>query len=285
MANENELQVVVKQEPGSISWNFDELKEQLREITQSYENLIYTDDSITAAKADVANLRKLKTAVEDKRKDARRICLEPYEAIEAQAKELTALIDKPISAISKQVREYENKQKAERKEVIVAFMNETFSDLPEVIAKRLAEKCYDPKWENKTAQKKVWTDAINDAHKQAKKDLAILNNSDEDFREMALRVYEQNLVLEDALRKISELQQQREMLRINEAKKVQNTTETTTKENTKEDTKETTKEATEPIENIPEELKEVTLKIWVNKLQYARIIGYIQHTGAIFKEL
>lgn len=277
----NELEVIVTQEPGSISWNFEELKKQLGEITKSYENLIYSDDSITTAKADVANLRKLKTAVEDKRKDARRICLEPYEAIEAQAKELTALIDKPISAISKQVKEYESKQKKEKKSTIVAFMNETFSDLPEVIAKRLIEKCYDPKWENKTAQKKVWTDAINDAHKQTKKDLKILNNSDEDFREMALRVYEQNLVLEDALRKISELQQQREMLRINEAKKVQNTTEPTAKESTKE----ATKEATDPIENVPEGLKEVSLKIWANKLQYARIIGYIQHTGAIFKEL
>lgn len=92
----NELQVVVKQEVGKINWNFEELKTALATEMKKYTGIVFDDDSIADAKKTVAYLRKLKESVEDRRKDVKKKCLEPYNEMEKQAKELTQLIDEPM---------------------------------------------------------------------------------------------------------------------------------------------------------------------------------------------
>ena len=87
----NELQVVVKQEVGKINWNFEELKTALATEMKKYTGIVFDDDSIADAKKTVAYLRKLKESVEDRRKDVKKKCLEPYNEMEKQAKELTQL--------------------------------------------------------------------------------------------------------------------------------------------------------------------------------------------------
>lgn len=209
----NELEVIVNQTPAVIDWNFEQIKTQLAEIMSTYEGLTYTEDSLKTAKADVADLRKLRNEVEDRRKAIKESCMEPYKIIEAQAKELTSLIDKPIEEISKQIKAYEDEQKAEKKKEIIAFMEETFKDLPEEIAKRLIEKSYTPQWENKSTTKKTWQEAIKASLELTLEDLDKLNEVDEDFKESAIEQYKKDLTLGNALMKVNELQQQREMLR------------------------------------------------------------------------
>lgn len=51
----------------AIDWNFEELKEEITKKSSDYLNLVYSDDQIKDAKQDRANLRKLVTALEDKR--------------------------------------------------------------------------------------------------------------------------------------------------------------------------------------------------------------------------
>ena len=111
----NELQVVVKQEVGKINWNFEELKTALATEMKKYTGIVFDDDSIADAKKTVAYLRKLKESVEDRRKDVKKKCLEPYNEMEKQAKELTQLIDEPINTIAKQVKDYEEEQKKKKK--------------------------------------------------------------------------------------------------------------------------------------------------------------------------
>ena len=67
----NEISVVVNQEPGKISWNFAEIKKRLEEELAVYQNTAYTDDTIKTAKGDVADLRKLAKAIEDRRKEVK----------------------------------------------------------------------------------------------------------------------------------------------------------------------------------------------------------------------
>lgn len=208
----NELQVVVKQEVGKINWNFEELKTALAAEMQKYVGIVYDDNSIADAKKTVAYLRKLKESVEDRRKDVKKKCLEPYETMEKQAKELTQLIDEPINTIAKQVKDYEEEQKKKRKEEILAYMKEAFTELPETVASKLKFKIYDSKWENKSTTKKTWQDAVNTALENTKGDLNILDGIEEDFRENAKKVYEKNLVLSEALSKVQELRRQKEMI-------------------------------------------------------------------------
>lgn len=209
----NELQVIVQQEPGAVKWNFEQLKDSLAEMMSSYEAMVYTEESITVARQDLAGLRKLKGAVEDKRKEIRRKCLEPYTVIEEQAKQLTTLIDKPITAIDGQVKAYEEARKKEKRDAILAYMTEAFKDLPPTIAKRLQCKVYTASWENASTPKKTWMEAITAAHDQTANELEVIAGVDADFRDMAMEVYERGLVLADALQKVNELQRQREIIR------------------------------------------------------------------------
>lgn len=171
----NELQVVVKQEVGKINWNFEELKTALATEMKKYTGIVFDDDSIADAKKTVAYLRKLKESVEDRRKDVKKKCLEPYNEMEKQAKELTQLIDEPINTIAKQVKDYEEEQKKKKKEEILAYMAEVFAELPETVASKLKSKIYDSKWENKSTTKKTWQDAVNTAFENTKGDLNILD--------------------------------------------------------------------------------------------------------------
>lgn len=217
----NELQVIVKQEPGTISWNFQQLKESLAGMMSSYENMVYTDESIAVARQDLAGLRKLKNSVEDRRKEIRRKCLEPYEDIEKQAKELTKLIDKPIDKIDGQVKAYEEARKKEKRDSIIQYMTEAFKDLPPVISKRLQCKVYSQSWENISTPKKAWVDAIKAAHDQTVNDLNIISGVDDDFMDMAMEAYSSGLILSDALQKVNELQKQREIIRQREQERME----------------------------------------------------------------
>lgn len=209
----NELQVVVNQEVGAIHWNFEELKTALAAEMKKYEGIVYDDDSIADAKRDIAYLRKLRTSVEDRRKEVKEKCLEPYKKeMDPQAKELVAIIDKPILELGGQVKAYEEEQKRQKKKEILNYMDEKFAELPEAIASKLKIKIYDSKWENKTTGKKIWQSVVDTAVANTKGDLSILDGVEEDFLEEAKKVYGVNLVLSEALCKVQELRRQKEMI-------------------------------------------------------------------------
>lgn len=125
--------------------NLEALKAELAPKLEQYSSLVVTEDSIKAAKADKANLNKLRTAIEDQRKAAKKQYLEPYTILEAQCKEVVALIDAPIGAIDKQLKAFDEKEKAEKYNELEAFFStvqrETFIELQDVL---------NPKWANKT---------------------------------------------------------------------------------------------------------------------------------------
>ena len=64
----NELTLNVKQNPGVIELNFDEIEKALDAKLAEYKGAVFTEESKSIAKSEVANLRKLKKDFEDARK-------------------------------------------------------------------------------------------------------------------------------------------------------------------------------------------------------------------------
>lgn len=299
----DELVVKVTQEPGTVTWNFDQLKTSLSEIMQTYETIAYTDETIQEAKKDVASLRKLRDAVDSKRLEIRRKCLEPYNVIEAQAKELTKLIDRPISAINGQIKEYEDARRAEKKKEIMTFMKESFSDLPEAISGKLIFKAYNPSWENVSTSKKVWAGAIGAAHDQTASDLKIINGiQEEEFREVAMKAYENNLILSDALNGVQAYREQREAIlkreqarreaeekrREQERLAAEAAEQKPAPENQTAAAPETDQNAMKPQTEQPKQdsgIMEKVICIRGDRKQLARIFGYIKYVGAEYEEV
>ena len=125
--------------------NIVQLKEELTPKLEYYNNLVVTEDGIKAAKTDKSNLNKLRKAIEERRIEAKKQVLSLYEPLEAQCKELVALIDAPIKAIDQQVKVFEGKDKDEKYAALEAF----FNGLPHEVFVMIND-VLNPKWANKT---------------------------------------------------------------------------------------------------------------------------------------
>ena len=98
-----------------IDFNYEELKQSIKASLEKYDNLLYTDDQMKAAKTDRANLNNFIKALDAKRKEVKEKCLAPYAEFEAKIKELQALVEEPVLRIDNQIKTYENGKKAEKK--------------------------------------------------------------------------------------------------------------------------------------------------------------------------
>ena len=61
----SEFSVQIKQ-PVIISGNFEEMQQELSNMMQAYAGLEVTEANLPERKKDIATLRKIKTAIEDK---------------------------------------------------------------------------------------------------------------------------------------------------------------------------------------------------------------------------
>lgn len=131
-----------------VSWNFPELKRWLEDGLAAYKGRIYDESMIREAKKDAANLRKLAAAIDSKRKDIKARYLAPYAAFEAQAKELTGMIDTQVAEIAAQINAFDEARKAEKLEHIKLLYKEIMGDLAELVS---YEKIHNKRWLNATA--------------------------------------------------------------------------------------------------------------------------------------
>lgn len=215
----NEICVVVNQEPGKVTWNFEEIKKRLQEELKIYQNTAYTDDTIKTAKGDVADLRKLAAAIEDRRKEVKEKCLEPYALIEAQAKELVALIDDPINAINEQVKDYEKRRKEKVRADILTYYQQNSSGIPEQIKEKVYQSIYDTRWENATATKKSWKEGIDKGIADVAGAIDTIKSFKSEFENDMLVLYYETLNLQAAIRKMNELNVQKERILEQERKR------------------------------------------------------------------
>lgn len=169
-----ELSIITRQEAGIASIdNFEELKSALQKELAVYSSMVYTADNIKAAKKDKAALNKLKKAIEDRRKEIKRVIMEPYTIVEAQAKELVALIDEPLALIGAFIAQEEEQEKAARRAEIEAYYRKAaapLGDLAETVFQSPA--FFEKKWEAKSTSVKVWQDAITEKVSAAVRDIS-----------------------------------------------------------------------------------------------------------------
>lgn len=162
--------------PAEIGFNFDELEAELTERLNHYNNLVVTEDAIKDAKTDLANLRKLRDAIETRRKEVKRQCMAPYNAFEARVKKLTAMIDAPVAAINGQVKAFEEQEKENKRREIEAVYEEL---VPEAYKEIIPlARILDPKWLNKSTTMKSIQEEIATRMQRVKVDMTLLDMVD-----------------------------------------------------------------------------------------------------------
>lgn len=175
----NDMELITRQEPGLVEfYNFEDLKMVLEAELVRYQNIAYSEDDLKEAKADQKKLKDLRKAIDDKRKEIKKIYMQPYEVVEAQTKELIALIDAPLKAIGTYLDSAKEAEKEQKRQEIRTFYDRESAPLGE-LAEALFESpsFWNPKWDLKSTKAKMWQDEIRAKIAQAAADLSSLQSA------------------------------------------------------------------------------------------------------------
>lgn len=173
-----DLQLIIAEQevtiPKAIE-NLEQLKKDLAPLLEKYSNLIVSEDGIKEAKEDKAKLNKLRTAIEDRRKDAKKQILSYYTPLENECKSVVAMIDEPIANIDKQIKAFEEKYKSEKLATLKTAFYKT--NHPEWLE---FNRICPEKWENKTAKTDKLIEEITNTVDRINADITAIK---EDFGE------------------------------------------------------------------------------------------------------
>lgn len=159
--------------PAPITFNYEELRTELLSKVSVYETMVYTEDQIKVAKADRAALNRLKKALNDERIRQEKEYMQPFNTFKAQVGELVKIIDKSVSVVDKQVKEFEEQQRAEKLKAIEEYWHSVLADnkVPETVS---FKQILDDKWLNASVSMKSIQEAIDARMEQMAKDLAVI---------------------------------------------------------------------------------------------------------------
>lgn len=202
------IQTVITMENAKIFCNFEQVEAAINEILSEYKGAVFTEDSKTYAKKIIAGLRAQKKAFQDNLREEKKKYMLPWEEFEARARHLIEMYDEPIDFINGQVKAFEEKRIAEKKELIRMIYGEVF---PEELACHFPlERIYDSRWENATVREKEIRREISAACEKIQNDTEIINNSHSEAREKALSMYRKNMDLAEALHIINAYESQKQ---------------------------------------------------------------------------
>lgn len=205
--------------PAEIVFNFEELEAELTERLHYYNTLVVTEDTIKEAKDDLAKLRKLLEAIESRRKEVKQKCMVPYNAFDAKVKKLTALIDKPIDTINRQVKTFDEQEKQKKYEKITAKYDELVpDDIKEIIP---LQRILDQSWLNKTTSMKKITEAIETRVSRTNVDLALIEGANPKYMAAVRSKYIETLDVVTAMNYQDELVAAEERFRQQEEARAQ----------------------------------------------------------------
>ena len=175
----NDMELITRQEPGLVEfYNFEDLKTILEAELVRYQNIAYSEDDLKEAMADQKKLKDLRKAIDDKRKEIKKIYMQPYEVVEAQTKELIALIDAPLKAIGTYLDSAKEAEKEQKRQEIRAFYDREATPLGELADALFASPSFwNPKWDLKSTKAKMWQDEIRAKIAQAAADLSSLQSA------------------------------------------------------------------------------------------------------------
>ena len=197
-----ELKIFSPQENGfvpEIKWNNEELKAAIADKMKEYKGLVFTEETISEGKKDRANLNKLRGAIDDERKRAKKLCMEPCNRFEKEVKEVLALVDEQISAIDIQIKEVEQiKREEKRKAVQELFESIGFQKFVTL------EMIWDEKWLNASVALSKVENQMKETMYRIGEEVGTISRLPE-FSFEAMEVYKKTLDLTQAIKKGQEL--------------------------------------------------------------------------------
>jgi len=207
---EFELKTNLEQGLQVIDFNYEALKAGLVEKIEKYKGLVVQPNDIPIAKADKANLNRLKTALDDCRKDTKKRYMKPFEDFETKMKELIGMVDEPVRGIDKQIKAYEQTVKDEKKTAIQAFYEAQIGELSELLP---LSRLWDERWLNAGFKMSEIETFITETIKKTNDNVRLIQVMKTPFEQEVLSVLFRTLDMSAALSKKVDLEEQAERMK------------------------------------------------------------------------
>ena len=147
------LPIKIDNKQGLITWNFEAVKADLETQLKKYDDVVIDFEDITEYTNTRANLNKVSKVIDDERKRIKKEYSLPLVAFEKEIKELVSMVDVVSKKIDKQLKEYEEERKEEKRAVILEFIESLES-------KHDITPYFDERWLNKTYTREAWESDI-----------------------------------------------------------------------------------------------------------------------------
>lgn len=194
-----------------IKANFDELKAELTKKVESYRTMVVTPETTAAAKADLANLRRVQRDIDTVRLAWKREYMAPWDEFEAKCKELKAVLDSGISNLDTQVKAFEEAEVNEKLDELRQFFEETvlpatrpYADFEKIAAKY-------PRWKNKTYDMTAAKNDIQITLAEIDRGLNALRGMEEPYKTAMLAKFADTYRLDDAMNVMAQMKRQEQM--------------------------------------------------------------------------
>ena len=194
-------EVVINQTPAIIQCNFDEIKEALAVQMTAYEDLPVTEENEKERKADVATLRKVYKAIDDRRKAIKKEAEVPIKEFEAQVKDVLSVIDKPIKEIDGQLKDLDQARIQARQQHLLDVYRENIGEWEEYLPFNVVKK---PQWDNRTCTDRDIIYDISEMKVKVENDVNAIKATGSEIEDRMLAVYKQSGDLAAAIRRHTE---------------------------------------------------------------------------------
>lgn len=258
--------------PVPVSFNYQELKKEIADRTLPYKGLIVTEDAIPTAKADLAKLRKLEKAIDDRRKDVKKEYNAPYMEFEKKIKDILSDIQEAEQNIDSQVKSFEKQYEDEKLAQIQKFFGLAFGELAKDVR---FEKVYNPKWLNKGYKMAEIEEEIAAAANKLHADIDVVKGLKSPHEAALMRTLFKSLDLGEVL------WEHKTLVEFEERRKAEELAKQAAVEPEPNPVVETpVAEAEQEIAvDTPEPLQQIDFRVWVNENQKAALKHFLVSNG------
>ena len=172
--------------PGEISFDFAQLEEQITTWMGAYKDLEVTEENLKERKADVTTLRKIRTAMEDRRKEIKRDYDAPLKEYEEKVKKLTGIITEEIDRINDDVKAFDQKRIEEKQGHIKELYDQNVGEYAEYLPLEIIRSS---KWDNKTCSDNEIISEIQTMVIKVRNDLMAIKALGSEIEDRLLSVY------------------------------------------------------------------------------------------------
>lgn len=111
-----ELTIINQQLP-VVEFNFEEIKESLRESMIQYSNLVVTDETLSMCKQQQKDLAGIRTKIETYRKDTKKEMEKPIKDFEDKCKQLVSLVEEAEKPLKEGIQVFDDKKREEKRQI------------------------------------------------------------------------------------------------------------------------------------------------------------------------